>query len=173
MNTTHIRNLAFAALLAAAAFTACRGEKNDTPQAATAEEPLPETANAFDALPDSVRLAMDKPFTGDFDAMVERRLIRVAVTFNRTHYFIDKGQQRGLAYEALKSFEDDLNAERKTGNLKVNVWFGNVERVASERIGRETVQYASNIFKYYVAYRLILDQREQRDAAKAHIEKRP
>jgi hypothetical protein len=38
---------------------------------------------------------MDKPFTGDFDALVKRRSIRVGVTFNRTHYFIDKGQERG------------------------------------------------------------------------------
>ena len=64
---------------------------------------------------------MDKPFTGDFDAMVKRRAIRVGVTFNRTHYFIDKGQERGLTYEALKLFENDLNADLKTGNLKVHV----------------------------------------------------
>ena len=43
------------------------------------------------------------------------------MTFNRTHYFIDKGQQRGLAYESIKQFEDDLNADLKTGNLKVHV----------------------------------------------------
>ena len=35
-----------------------------------------------------------------------------------------------------------------------NVWFDNVERITGERIGRETVHYVSNIFKYYVAYRL-------------------
>ena len=64
---------------------------------------------------------MDKPFTGDFDALVKRRSIRVGVTFNRTHYFIDKGQERGLTYEALKLFENDLNADLKTGNLKVHV----------------------------------------------------
>ena len=64
---------------------------------------------------------MDKPFTGDFDAMVKRRAIRVAVTFNRTHYFIDKGQERGLTYESLKLFENDLNTDLKTGNLKVHV----------------------------------------------------
>ena len=64
---------------------------------------------------------MDKPFTGDFDALVKRRAIRVGVTFNRTHYFIDKGQERGLAYESLKLFENDLNADLKTGNLKVHV----------------------------------------------------
>jgi len=33
------------------------------------------------------------------------------------------------------------------------VWFGNVEVVAAKRIGRETVQYVSNIAKYYVVYR--------------------
>ena len=64
---------------------------------------------------------MDKPFTGDFDALVARRSIRVGVTFNRTHYFIDKGQERGLTYETLKLFEKDLNDDLKTGNLKVHV----------------------------------------------------
>ncbi len=64
---------------------------------------------------------MDKPFTGDFDEMVKRRVIRVAVTFNRTHYFIDQGQERGITFESLKSFENDLNTDLKTGNLKVHV----------------------------------------------------
>ena len=64
---------------------------------------------------------MDEPFTGDFDALVARRSIRVAVTFNRTHYFIDQGQERGLTFETLKLFEKDLNEDLKTGNLKVHV----------------------------------------------------
>jgi membrane-bound lytic murein transglycosylase MltF len=41
--------------------------------------------------------------------------------------------------------------------LDPNVWFRNVEIIAARQIGRETVQYVSNIFKYYIAYRLILD----------------
>ena len=57
---------------------------------------------------------IDKPFTGDFDEMVKRRVIRVAVTFNRTHYFIDSGQERGMTYESLKLFENDLNTSLKT-----------------------------------------------------------
>ena len=88
---------------------------------AAAEEPLPEVAGPYDALPEGLRGAVLSPFTGDLDEMVKRRVIRVAVTFNRTHYFIDKGQQRGLTYESMKSFEDDLNADLKTGNLKVHV----------------------------------------------------
>jgi len=53
---------------------------------------------------------MDRPISANFDAMVKRRAIRVGVTFSRTHYFIDKGQERGLTYESLKLFENDLNA---------------------------------------------------------------
>ena len=49
---------------------------------------------------------------------------------------------------------------------------GNVERIASERIGRETVTYVSNIYKYYIAYRLIVADRERRAAAKAELAKR-
>ena len=70
-----------------------------------------------------MRGLIDKPLTGDLDALVARRLIRVAVVFNRTHYFVDRGQQRGLTYESFKLFEDDLNAKVKSGNLKVNVVF--------------------------------------------------
>ena len=91
------------------------------PASLAADAPIPDTASPLDALPEAVRLSLDKPFSGDFDEMVKRRAIRVGVTFNRTHYFIDKGQERGLTYEALKSFENDLNTDLKTGNLKVHV----------------------------------------------------
>jgi membrane-bound lytic murein transglycosylase MltF len=42
--------------------------------------------------------------------------------------------------------------------LDPNVWFDNVERVADYRIGRETVQYVANIYKYYIAYTLVQDK---------------
>ncbi len=94
----------------------------DTPSpSAAAEAPIPDTASPYDALPEAVRLAMGKPSTDDLDAMVKRRAIRVAVTYNRTHYFVDKGQERGITFESLKSLENDLNADLKTGNLKVHV----------------------------------------------------
>ena len=115
------------ALLVVLAATACSGQKEaaaTAPAAAPAsatDAPIPDTPSPYGALPESVRLAMDKPFTDDFDAMVKRRAIRVAVTFNRTHYFIDQGQERGITFESLKSFENDLNTDLKTGNLKVHV----------------------------------------------------
>jgi len=56
--------------------------------------------------------------------------------------------------------------------LDPNVWFGNVERIAAEKIGRETVQYVSNIYKYYVAYRLARNEREERERAREKLRKK-
>jgi len=116
------------------AATACSGSKEEAPPATTAatppsteataaadDAPIPETPSPLDALPDGLQSLVDDPFTGDFDEMIKRRMIRVAVTFNRTHYFVDRGQERGITYEALKAFENDLNSDLKTGNLKVHV----------------------------------------------------
>ena len=44
-------------------------------------------------------------------------------------------------------------------------WFGQVEQVAAERIGRETVQYVGNILKYYVVYRRIADLHARKERA--------
>ncbi len=49
--------------------------------------------------------------------------------------------------------------------LNPNVWFGNVEMIVAEKIGMETVTYVSNIYKYYVAYRLLIDQKNERHKA--------
>ncbi|WP_375739888.1 transglycosylase SLT domain-containing protein [Pseudomonas boanensis] len=42
--------------------------------------------------------------------------------------------------------------------LDKNVWFGNVEHAAARIVGRETVDYVGNIYKYYVAYKLSLEK---------------
>jgi membrane-bound lytic murein transglycosylase MltF len=42
--------------------------------------------------------------------------------------------------------------------LDANQWFGNVELVVAKDVGQETVQYVSNIYKYYVAYKLTLER---------------
>lgn len=51
--------------------------------------------------------------------------------------------------------------------LDPNRWFNNVELVAAESIGRETVQYVSNIYKYYLAYQMAVEQMQEREAARA------
>jgi membrane-bound lytic murein transglycosylase MltF len=46
--------------------------------------------------------------------------------------------------------------------LDPNIWFHNVEVAAAKKIGRETVQYVSNIYKYYIAYRMVVDRIEKK-----------
>jgi membrane-bound lytic murein transglycosylase MltF len=58
---------------------------------------------------------------GDFNAMTERRLIRVATTFSRTNYFLDAGQPRGAGYEGLMEFEKSINRQLGSGKLEVEI----------------------------------------------------
>jgi membrane-bound lytic murein transglycosylase MltF len=68
------------------------------------------------------------------------------------------------AYNAGPGKVRRLRKEATEMGLDPNVWFDNVEVVAAKRIGRETVQYVSNIYKYWIAYRLSVELREQADA---------
>jgi len=70
------------------------------------------------------------------------------------------------SYNAGPSRVAGLRREAERRGLNPNVWFGSVERVAAEKIGRETVHYVSNIYKYYVAYKLILEERAETRAAR-------
>jgi membrane-bound lytic murein transglycosylase MltF len=62
-------------------------------------------------------------WTGDFDGMVERRLIRVLTVYSKTLYFIDHGTPRGTANDQGKLLEDAINKKTGTGLLKVDVQF--------------------------------------------------
>jgi membrane-bound lytic murein transglycosylase MltF len=126
-----------AMLLAALLATACSGKQevpasgNGRPAASSTTTPAAEVTAAADALPPplesslpaDLRARLDEPYTGDLDGMIKRRIIRLGVAFNRTHYFVDKGVQRGSSYEYGKLMEDKLNENLKTGNLKVHFWF--------------------------------------------------
>lgn len=73
---------------------------------------------------------------------------------------LNKGLFAFAAYNAGPGRVNQLRKEAAAKGLDPNVWFDNVERVAAERIGRETVQYVSNIYKYYIAYSLVRAQGE-------------
>jgi membrane-bound lytic murein transglycosylase MltF len=67
------------------------------------------------------------------------------------------------AYNAGPARVRSLRAKSANMGLDPNVWFHNVEMVAAKEIGRETVQYVSNIYKYYIAYRMVVQQMEKRE----------
>ncbi len=64
------------------------------------------------------------------------------------------------AYNAGPARMQRLRKKAANLDLDPDIWFHNVEIMAAKDIGRETVTYVSNIFKYYLAYNYILNQDE-------------
>jgi membrane-bound lytic murein transglycosylase MltF len=69
------------------------------------------------------------------------------------------------AYNAGPARISSLRQQTEKRGLDSNVWFQNVEVLAAEKIGRETVQYVSNIYKYYTSYKLARKWMEERKKA--------
>jgi membrane-bound lytic murein transglycosylase MltF len=102
--------------------------------------------------------------------------IHAGIKYNRwvvDHFFDDpaltplnKQLLAFASYNAGPSKVAKLRAEAKASGLNPNKWFNNVELVAAKRIGRETVTYVSNIYKYYLAYQLMTQAEQARAAAK-------
>jgi membrane-bound lytic murein transglycosylase MltF len=67
------------------------------------------------------------------------------------------------AYNAGPARVAQLRAETAKRKLDPNRWFNNVEQITGERIGRQTVQYVANIYKYYIAYKLVAEERQERE----------
>jgi len=76
------------------------------------------------------------------------------------------------AYNCGPARVRQLRAEASQKGLDPNVWINNVEVIAAARIGPETVNYVSNIYKYYVAYKLIAVQDQLRQKAKQTLEQK-
>ena len=85
--------------------------------------------------------------------------------FLQDRYFADQGLDpldSGLltlaAYNAGPARVASLRQKAKAVGLDPNQWFGNVEVIAAREIGRETVDYVGNIYKYYSAYKAFAAQ---------------
>jgi membrane-bound lytic murein transglycosylase MltF len=78
---------------------------------------------------------------------------------------LDKALFAFASYNAGPGRVAQLRKEAAKRGLDPNVWFHNVEYVAAEKVGAETVTYVSNIYKYYIAYKLIIEAKAERDKA--------
>jgi membrane-bound lytic murein transglycosylase MltF len=94
-----------------------------TTSAQTSVPPPAKPAKAADRPDYSLPIPAMKEWTGDLDGMIKRRVIRVLVPYSKTLYFVDRGTQRGLAYEFFRLFEDDLNKKLKRKHIRVHVFF--------------------------------------------------
>lgn len=93
--------------------------------------PSTELSKAEEAEVDAMVLPMPKAWTGDFEGMRERRLVRILVPYSRTFYAVDRGRQRGIAYEIGKALEAWLNQKYPQKNKSLR-W-----RVAFIPVGRD------------------------------------
>jgi membrane-bound lytic murein transglycosylase MltF len=108
--------------------------------------------------------------------------IHAGVKYLRTlmdRYFDDPAldeQNRTLfavaAYNAGPTRISRLRSRAPKQGLDADVWFDNVEIAAGRAVGREPVRYVRDVYKYYAAYRLQLEARAERDAAREKLEAR-
>jgi membrane-bound lytic murein transglycosylase MltF len=75
------------------------------------------------------------------------------------------------SYNAGPNRVNRLRQQAAKEGLDPNVWFGNVEFVTAREVGQEPVRYVANIYKYYVAYRLVVDTQRERKEAREEIQK--
>ena len=90
-----------------------------------------------------------------------------------THYYanepmdeVTKGLFAIASYNAGPAKIQKLRREAAERGYNPNLWFNNVEIIASAEIGRETVQYVSNIYKYYLAYKMVTERQARSNAIK-------
>jgi membrane-bound lytic murein transglycosylase MltF len=69
------------------------------------------------------------------------------------------------SYNAGPTRIAELRKKAASEGLSPNEWFGNVELVVARDVGQQTVRYVSNIYKYYVSYKLVLEQEQRQKAA--------
>lgn len=85
--------------------------------------------------------------------------------FVTDHYFSDEGiddfnriMLAFAAYNAGPAKVARLRQKARDQGLDPNIWFNNVELVVAKKIGNETVQYVSNILKYWLIYKLLRER---------------
>jgi membrane-bound lytic murein transglycosylase MltF len=84
---------------------------------------------------------------------------------------LDKGLLAFASYNAGPGRVQQLRRTAAARGLDPNRWFNNVELIAAEKIGQETVTYVSNIYKYYIAYRLVQENEEESRKAREEMKK--
>ena len=93
----------------------------------------------------------NEPWTGDFEQMLERRMIRALVPYSRSLYFNDKGRERGISADNVREFERWINKKysKKLGKRPLTIYIitttrdkllpGVVKGVGDVAIGNLTV----------------------------------
>src|SRR5262249_18670876 len=78
---------------------------------------------------------------------------------------VDKTLMVFASYNAGPNRIARLRKQAAQEGLDPNKWFGNVELMVAKDVGQETVTYVSNIYKYYIDYKLAVGRKEEQQKA--------
>jgi membrane-bound lytic murein transglycosylase MltF len=91
-----------------------------------------------------------------------------------THYYasepmdpLTKGLFALASYNAGPNRIESLRPMAAAEGYDPNLWFNNVEFIAAREIGAETPNYVGNIYKYYLAYKMTVEQDARRQASRS------
>ena len=91
---------------------------------------IAQTGSAKEASRELVQERVFEPFLGDWEEIKQRRMVRALVVYSRMLYFVDRGKQRGVNYDFLKAFEEEINTRIKDRKVRFHVVFVPVPRDA-------------------------------------------
>jgi membrane-bound lytic murein transglycosylase MltF len=108
-----ISRLMFGIVVSLVLVASALGQSPGSPQSKPAAKPAARQLNI-----------QSKPWTGDFDQMLERRVIRVLVPYSRSLYFNDRGRERGITADNLRDFERWINKKyaKQLGKRPITVF---------------------------------------------------
>ena len=88
----------------------------------------------------------------------------------------DESNRTLFAFASYNAGPGNISKMRKAavkGGLDPDQWFNNVEILTAQKIGIETTTYVRNIYKYYVAYKLMQEAQEAGQKAREQVAPAP
>jgi membrane-bound lytic murein transglycosylase MltF len=95
----------------------------ETPVAEVASEADIEPVERSEELPDDDLSVALRPWTGDYDGMVERRMVRILVPYSMTNFFLDGATKRGIVAALGRELEQEINRRERLRTRLVHVVF--------------------------------------------------
>jgi membrane-bound lytic murein transglycosylase MltF len=92
------------------------------PAPAASASPIPSAAPSPTPRPVRQLSIANKVWTGDFDRLLERRMVRVLVPYSRTLFFNDRGRERGISADLVREFESYVNRKHRTAKRPVTFY---------------------------------------------------
>ncbi len=103
-------------LTAAAVGSCAEPESVSTPVGSTEKQAEPRS------LASDFGIALE-PWFGDYDGMIERRMVRILVPYSRTFFFLDGATERGVVATAGRELEREINRQQGPSPRLVQVMF--------------------------------------------------